>query len=140
MKSISPWVMRILEDYRTQNPLIDEFENLRSSLSEQIEKHIADESAHFSSEEIASIRSSLDDISVKLAEISEKTAEQERQLLNAQNELKGLKADLEIFPKGVWYRMAGSKVLNILKKAATSKEGRNFVLEAAKKFLLEGPK
>lgn len=140
LKAISPWISRILEDYRTHNPLVDEFETLRKTISEQIEQHIGDEAAHFSGEEMESIRTKLDDLSAKLAEVTEKTFEQEKQLRDAQAEIKNLKADLEVFPKGVWYRMAGSKVLNILKKAATSKEGREFALEAAKKFLIEGPK
>ena len=140
LKAITPWIARILEDYRSQNPLIDEFETLRKTLGEQIEKHIADESAHFSPDEVIEIRKKLDDLSSKLAEVTEKTAEQEKQLRDAQAELKTLKSDLDVFPKGVWYRMAGSKVLTIIKRAATSKEGRDFALEAAKKFLLDGPK
>jgi hypothetical protein len=140
LKAIAPWTARIIEDYRAHNPIIDEFEALRKSLGEQIEKHITDESAHFSAEEASSIRFKLDELSAKLSEVSEKTTEQEKQLRDAQQELKALKQDLDVFPKGVWYRMAGSKVLNIIKKAAFSKEGRDFALEAAKKFLLEGPK
>lgn len=140
LKSIAPWAARILEDYRANNPIIDEFESLRRSLSEQIEKHITDESAHFSPEEVVAIRAKLDELSTKLSEVTEKTAEQEKQLRDAQQELKALKQDAEVFPKGVWYRMAGSRVLNIIRRAATSKEGREFALEAAKKILLEGPK
>ena len=140
LKAIGPWTTRILEDYRAHNPIIDEFESLRKSIREQIDSHITDEAAHFSTEEASAMRAKLDELSVKLSEVSEKTAEQEKQLREAQQEIKALKQDLEIFPKGVWYRMAGSKVLNIIKKAATSKEGRDFALEAAKKFLLEGPK
>ncbi len=140
LKAITPWTVRILEDYRVHNPIIDEFETLRKTLGEQIEKHITDEAAHFSAEETTAIRAKLDELSNKLSEVSQKTAEQEKQLREAQQEIKSLKQDLEVFPKGVWYRMAGSKVLGIIKKAATSKEVRDFALEAAKKFLLEGPK
>jgi len=140
LKAIAPWINRILEDYRTQNPIVDEFETSRKSLNEKLEQHLNDDDSHFSAEEASAIRVKLDELSAKLAEVCEKNAEYEKNLRDAKAEIQSIKADLELFPKGVWYRMAGGKDLSVIKKVVTSKEGRDFALEAAKKLLLEAPK
>lgn len=141
LKAIAPWSARILEEYRTLNPIVDEFETLKRSIAEQIEQHVADESTHFTREEADAICAKLDELVAKLAELTDKSTDQERQLRDAQNELKTLKGDLELFPRGVWLRMAGGKVVGLIKKVATSKESRELALAAAKKLLqLDGPK
>jgi hypothetical protein len=141
LKAIAPWATRILEEYRALNPIVDEFETLKKSIAEQIEQHAADETAHFSREEAEAIRTKLDELGAKLAELSDKSATQEHQLREANAEIKSLKTDLELFPRGVWLRMAGGKVINLVKKVATSKEGRELAFTAAKKLLqLDGPK
>ncbi len=139
MKAVAPWTTRILEAYKTLNPIVDELETLRKTLTEQIETNAADETAHFSKEEAEAIRSRLDEFATKLTELIAKSADQEKQLREAQIEIKSLKSDLELFPRNVWLRMAAGKVINLVKKVATSKEGRELGVAAAKKFLLEGP-
>jgi len=139
-KAIGPWADRILEDYRAKNPIVDEFEEFRKKFSEQIEEHIQDKDAHFSADEAQIMRTRLDELSAKLHEVWEKSEAAEQRLKDAEKAIERIKEDLNIFPKGVWYRMAGNKILGAVQKAMGSTEGRQFALEAAKKFLLEGPK
>lgn len=140
IKAIGKWAERILEDYRSKNPIIDEFEQLRKTLFEQVEGHIKDQHSHFTPEEISGLRSKLDELDARLKEVCDKNSEYEHSLREAHREIEKIKADLELFPKGVWYRVAGAKVLGLIKKVAGSQEGRELALEAAKKFLLDGPK
>ena len=140
IRAISTWTGRILEDYRIQHPILDEFEQLRKSLNDKLREHLQDEDAHFSPEEAEALRTKLDELTAKFADIAEKSEAFERNLKEAKQEIQALKADLEFFPRGVWLRMAAGKVLNVIKKVVTSKEGRELALEAAKKLLLEGPK
>lgn len=140
IKAITQWTERILEDYRSRNPVIDEFEAFRKTLEEQIEEHIQDKDAHFSEEEAKSLRERLDELSVKLQEVWEKSEATEQMLKDAKQEIERIKTDVSIFPKGVWYRVAGSKIVGAMKKVMGTSEGRQFALEAAQKFFLEGPK
>jgi hypothetical protein len=140
LDAIEPWTVRILEDYLAQKPVVDEFESLRNSIQERINLSTTDEAAHFSIDEVSDMRAELDELFTKLSGLTEKTAEQEKRLRDAEKEIKILKQELEFLPKGVWYRMASSKVIDILKKVAASKEGRDFALEAAKKLLLGSTK
>lgn len=140
LKAIVPWAERILEDYRSKNPVIDEFEAFRKSLSEQIEAHVLDKDAHFTEEEARSLRARLDELSTKLHEVWERSEATDQKLKEAQQEIERIKNDVAIFPKGVWYRIAGGKIIDAVKKVVGTPEGRQFALEAAKKFLLDGPK
>lgn len=140
LKAIGPWAERILEDYRSRNPVIDEFEAFRKTLSEQMEAHIQDKDAHFSEEEAKSLRERLDELSAKLREVWERSETTEQKLKEAKQEIDRIKSDISVFPKGVWYQVAGGKIVGAMKKVMGSAEGRQFALEAAKKFFLEGPK
>lgn len=139
-RAISSWASRILEDYRSKNPVLDEFESLRKTLIDQFEQHVQDKHAHFTATEAYELRSKLDELTNRMQELLEKNEQYEYRLKEATNEIDRIKADLEMFPKGVWYRMAGSKMVNIIKKVAGSKEGRELALEVAKNILIEGPK
>lgn len=140
LKAIGPWTERILEDYRSRNPVVDEFEAFRKTLSEQMDAHIQDKDAHFSEEEAQSLRVRLDELSAKLREVWEKSETTEQKLKEAKQEIERIKNDIALFPKGVWYQVAGSKIVGAMKKVMGTAEGRQFALEAAKKFFLEGPK
>lgn len=140
LKAIGPWTERILEDYRSKNPVVDEFEVFRKTLSEQMDQHIQDKNAHFSEEEANSLRARLDDLSARLHEVLQKSETTEYKLNEVKQEIDRIKNDIALFPKGVWYQVAGSKVVGVMKTVFGTAEGRQFALEAAKKFFLEGSK
>lgn len=139
IKAIRPWASRIHEDYKAKNPVLDEFEQFKKQMSEQFQEHLSDPTAHFSDEEVLTLKQKLDSLAQRLDELTEKNSETEKKLAAALTEIEQVKADLSVFPKGVWYRVAGGKVLNAIKSVATSSEGRQLALEAAKKYLLGGP-
>lgn len=140
LKAISPWAERIHEDYRAKNPLVDELESFRQSLADQIEQHVQDKEAHFTADEANALRAKLDELAARLQVLGDKSDATERKLAEARQEIDKIKADLSIFPKAVWYRVAGNKVLGIVKKVAGTAEVRQFALDAAKKLFLDGPK
>lgn len=139
-KAIGPWADRILEDFRAKNPIIDEFEDFRKKFSAQMDEHIKDKDAHFSADEAKTMRDRLDELSAKLHELWERAEATENRIKEAEQTIERLKEDINIFPKGVWYRIAGNKILGAVQKVMGTTEGRQFALETAKKFLLEGPK
>jgi hypothetical protein len=66
----------------------------------------------------------------------------EEKHLITEKELKELKQvvgdarkDLPIMSKGVWYRTAGGKLWEVMKKAAGTNEGRQVLADAAKRLL-----
>jgi hypothetical protein len=137
---LKEWVLRVKEEVFDSNPLNREIQLLRSDIETRIAALGKEQEDFFTNSEANVLKASLKEFAGRLDE------------LVAQN--KELKADIERLKEGVedlseatfqvnkatWYRMAGSKLLSATKSIFGSKEAREFVLEAAKKVLLEGPK
>ena len=138
--AVSQWTERILDGYKRRNPIVDEFEEFRRRLEERLQDAGEASDAAFSQSELAELRAKLDDLNSRLDDLSDKTTGITMRLADAHAEIEKLKSQAEQVPRGVWYRMANNKIVAILKSVATSKETREFALEAAKKYFLEGPK
>ena len=131
---------RIEDEYRTQHPILDDFESFRQSMENKFRAHVEDEHLHFTASQAQELRTKLDELASELINLSEKTNEGERKLQEAKAAIDSLKVDLDKLPRGIWFRKAGGKTISILKSVVASKEAREFALDAAKKFFLEGPK
>lgn len=137
MEALRNWTDRLYEEYKHGNPLLDEFEALKESLESKFQEHETDLNLHFSAEELISLRAKLEEFDKRLSTLTDQTAEMNQKLSAAHEEIEHLKANAANIPRGIWYRMASNKMVSIFKGVAKSKEGKEFALEAAKKFLLE---
>lgn len=135
---IPSWLKRVEEDFRSQNPVMDEFDRLRDEILAEVENHIADKDQHFSREEINALSEQLNQLKARMEEMALRVEVSEETLEKALTEIDQLKSDLESFPRGAWYKVAGTKLVTAMKRVAKTKEAREFVLEAAKKYLLPG--
>lgn len=140
LHALREWTDRLYEEYKHSNPLLDEFQALREMLEAKFQEHENDLDLHFSADELVVLRTRLEQLDKRLETLTDRTDEMDQKLATAHEEIERLKADAANVPRGIWYRMASNKVVSIIKGVVTSKEGKAFALEAAKKFLLEGPK
>jgi hypothetical protein len=140
LSGIDRWVARILEEYKYQNPLLDEFLDFRESIEKQLADHATDANSHFSRSEGEELVQKLETLSERLAKLAESAEISEEKISSLLKEVETLKSDASYLPKGAWYRKAGSKIIGFIKGVATSKEGRELLLDAAKQVFLEGPK
>lgn len=135
LRLIQPWTRRIHEDLRIQDPKLSDLQGFRENLEAHIKGSIKDEGALFSSDEIQDLSSKLDALSARLEEMEEKHELTERELRDLQKILFEAKVDLPDMPKGVWYRTAGGKVWEAMKKAASTSEARQLLADAARKLI-----
>ena len=59
----------------------------------------------------------------------------ESQIKEFEREIANIKDDLEVFPKGVWHKVAGNKLLKAMGSFFRSKEARQLLVEGFKKLL-----
>ena len=137
--AIRPWAARIIEDYKSQNPFFDELEQFKKQMADKFNEHVGDSTAHFTETEITALEQKLDSLSQKLEEITVRNEENEAKLDAALKEIQQVKSDLSQLPKEVWYRVAGTKVINAIRNVSNSGEGRTLMLDVAKKYLIGGP-
>lgn len=137
IEHIGSWANRILEDYRVgKKESFSEFEDFESQVKAKIEETNSNKSEVFSTEESHVLKGMLDSLYEKFELISEENKTLKEQLSSIKAEIENIKGDVDYFPKNTWYRVSGSKIVKMMKKVASTPEGRAFIADAAKKYLL----
>lgn len=137
---LEKWLVRLHEELISSNPFVRELSELRSNLEAAIDQMGINQEDFFTNSEAADLRNKLDQMASKVAELTSRAEGAEESIANLIKAINDLKEATTIVNRGTWYRMGSGRLISGLKSLATSKEAREFALEAAKKFLLEGPK
>jgi uncharacterized phage infection (PIP) family protein YhgE len=140
MTRINSWAKRIQEELVALNPFAKEIADLKTHVDERL-ANLGDQlNGFFSQDEANLLTEKLTVFSERLNTISSKNAELEEAVKVLRKTVEDLVEAASTVNRGTWYRMAGGRLLSGMKSLGKSKEAREFALEAAKKFLLEGPR
>jgi tetratricopeptide (TPR) repeat protein len=137
---LAPWLGKVKEEVLAANPFSKEVLELRAQLDERLASLGEELEGFFSKEEAMELTSRLAVFEERLRTLSEKNADLNQAVQNLSKVIADLNEATNSINRGTWYRMAGGRLLGGMKVLSKSKEAREFALEAAKKFLLEGPK
>lgn len=137
---ISRWIERIREELISANLFSREVAELRAHLEERLAQLDQDFDGFFTQEEASALTNRLDELAAKLSELQAKNDQLELDVSQLETAINDLKDATTLVNKGTWFRMTSGRLLSGLKALTSSQEAREFALEAAKKFLLEGPK
>lgn len=135
IKCVQPWARRIYEDLRVRSPDLGEFAAFRQTLDAHLKSNIPDEQSLFTHIEVNDLTSKLSALEQRLAEMEERHVITEKELKDLSQVVSEARKDLLIMPKGVWYRTAGGKLWEVMKKTAGTNEGRQVLADAARKLL-----
>ncbi len=136
--AIDKWTSTIYKELRLANPLIDEFHIFKAEILASLEDTNSRLDAMFSENETSRLKTALDELLRRVEESEALTKKNSVDLDGLRDTIESLKASSSTFTKRVWYKSAVSKLIGGIKKVATTKEGREFALEAAKQILLPG--
>jgi methyl-accepting chemotaxis protein len=134
------WLERVKQEVLATNPFSREIVELRNLLNEQLANREEELGEFFTKSEAEELSARLAAFEKRLKELSENNDELTQAVVGLSKVVADLKDASQTLNRGTWYRMAGGRLLGGLKTLVKSKEARDFALEAAKKFLLEGPK
>lgn len=134
------WMDRVREETISANPFAREVAGLRADLEQRLVQLGEELNGFFSKSEAEELSERLAAFSERLTELASKNQALEEAVNGLKRTVEDLQASVSVVNRGTWYRMSGGRLLSGLKAFATSKEVREFALDAAKKFLLEGPK
>jgi hypothetical protein len=137
---LTRWLDRVHQEVVAANPFSREILELRAQLDKRLASLDEELSEFFTKSEAEELSARLSEFEQRLQDLAGENAD----LVQAVEGLKVTIADLkdatQSINRGMWFRMAGGRLLGGLKSLSKSKEAREFALEAAKKFLLEGSK
>jgi len=84
---------------------------------------------------IDGLREKLDALAERFSELAQHSEITKQELNRVQQELTAIKANLTSFPKGTWYKTAGTKLWSVTSKVITSAESRQVIAQAARKLI-----
>ena len=132
---LTVWARNIRDELRTELPAYKEIDELREAIEKHVAQHVEGADAPFTREEAEDLRQKLDLLSEKFAELAEHSEITRQELNRVQQELVSIKANLSTFPKGTWYKTAGTKLWSVTSKIVTSAESRQLLAQAARKLI-----
>lgn len=132
---LTSWARNIRDELRTQLPAYDEIDQLREAIEQHIESHMTDAAERFTQAEADELREKLDALAAKFVELAEHSEITKQELNRVQQELTSIKSNLSNYPKGTWYKTAGTKLWSVTSKVITSAESRAVLAQAARKLI-----
>lgn len=134
---IAQWCQNIKEDLSARIHVQEELEEFETEMERRINEAAAGDSQEkFSESEVSSLSQKLDSLAEKFEELERANTITEKELAEVRAELEKMKGTLPIYPKSTWYKTAGHKLMDEIKRILTGKVGHEFLLALAKKFFL----
>ncbi len=130
------WVQNIRQDLvdlqHVSKTTIDE---VIVNFQKQIDDSIENPEEYFDDDEKQKIINKLNTLQERVDDLEKKFDIPEEKSKKIAKAIEKSKSDIEIYPKGIWYKTAGNKIISSLKHALGTKEGREVLLEITKKLL-----
>lgn len=136
LSRIDVWCKNLNEELRARTPALKEIERLRAQFEEQFSEEVPDPDGHFNSEELASLAQKFDQLQEKLKSLEEQHQITKQELESALEDIKSIKENAANLPKGLWAKVTKNRMVTLIGRIVSSKEGRKFMFEAAEKLLL----
>lgn len=137
---LESWLDRVHQEVVAANPFSREILELRTQLDKRLASLGEELSEFFTKSEARELSTRLAEFEQRLRDLAGENADLVQAVEGLKETIADLKEATQSINRGMWFRMAGGRLLGGLKSLSQSKEAREFALEAAKKFLLEGPK
>ncbi len=136
ISSVSKWVGNIREDLVNSKAAVrSAIDELTEEFQKGIDENISDQEAFFDENEKDDLEAKLDDLLTRVTELESKLDFSSEDSKKLQTVIDKGKTDLKFYPKGVWYKTTGTKLLKVMKEIMKSKEGREILTGMAQKFL-----
>lgn len=133
---IPHWMENVYADLKTRTIGLKELDELREQLESHIASHHFEPEEYFQSTELDRLNERLDELLRSFEKLEADHKITAAQLEQLQGDVEQMKQAAKDMPKGVWAAMAKSRMIMATRRVLGSTEGRQFMLDAAKRFLL----
>jgi hypothetical protein len=132
---LAAWARNVRDELRSLLPAYTEIDELRDAIEKHIQEHVDHPDQPFSKAEADDLRAKLDQLGEKFVELAERSEITKQELNRLEQELVAIKTNISAYPKGTWYKTAGTKLWAVSSKIMTSTESRQVLAQAAKKLI-----
>ncbi|MDW1741493.1 hypothetical protein R7D66_23610 [Vibrio sp. Vb2354] len=133
---IYQWLNYIKEDLvNLKNSKEFDIDDFTQSFQQQIDEKIEDPDSYFTTKEAEDLKDKLDSLYTRVSELESQLDLSSEDTQKLEKTIDKTKSDIDIYPKGVWYKTACNKIINTVKDVLKTKEGRQALFDVAKKLL-----
>lgn len=134
IERIPAWCSNIVQELSVALPENNDLDQFEIDMEEKLNAFTGDDKQPFTNKEISELSEKLDKFASKFTELEKANEITEKELAEIQKDLDKMKTNLSQFPKSVWYKTSAHKMLDTMKKVASSKEGKSLLFLSAKKL------
>ena len=136
IRRVSDWVVSIRDDLiHSRVTLRSTIDELTENFQKSIDENINNPESYFEESEEDGIKRKLDELQARVTELESKLDLKPEETKKIRQVIDKSISDLKVYPKGVWYKTAGTKLLKVMKEVLKTKEGRELLTDLAKKLL-----
>lgn len=133
---ISDWVENIREDLvHSRDVLRTTVDDLSAEFQESIDEKIENPDDYFGEDEQSELINKLNELQERVVKLEKELELDPKDTAKIESAIEKSKADIKVYPKGVWYKTAGTKLMKLLRQVLNTKEGREIAADVAKKLL-----
>ena len=136
IRRIHTWVSNLREDIiNIKYSIRETLDSLNDEFQKNIDENIENPEDFFEKSEIESLKDKLDELKTRVEGLEKKYAVSNEDIAKLEEAIDKSKSDLDVYPKGVWYKTSGNKILKTMKAILSSKEGRDVLVDMVKKLI-----
>lgn len=133
---VTNWVRNIREDLiHSKDAVRTTIDDITAEFQSSIDENIENPEQYFQDQEKIDLIAKLDELQKRVESIESEMGIDPKQAKAIETAIEKSKADVDLYPKGVWYKTAGTKLIKLLKEALKTKEGREIASDIIKKLI-----
>jgi len=135
LELIPKWCESIRADLYALTPMQDPLEQLRSQLQANLDELVKQPNDFFNEEELSIVDKRFDQLYEEISELREQYSLTKQNLEALQKEIDEFKKSARAYPKGIWARVTGNKLVKATGQLVNSPEGRSFLFQQIRRAL-----
>lgn len=135
LEELPKWCEDIRSDLYALAPKADLLATLREELQKNLDALVDRPDEYFNADELEVVDSRFDQLLAEVANLREQYSLTKQQLDLMQKEFEEFKRSARAYPKGLWAKITGNKLVKTTGKIINSPEGRTFLFQQIRRAL-----
>lgn len=129
------WCENIRSDLYALTPKVDLLATLREELQKNLDTLVDKPDEYFNVEELKVVDNRFDQLLAEVTNLREQYSLTKQQLDAMQKEFEEFKSSARAYPKGLWAKITGNKLVKTTGQIINSPEGRSFLFQEIRRVL-----
>lgn len=135
LNELPTWCENIRSDLYALAPKSDPLAELREKIQNNLDALVDRPDEYFNNDELAVVDSRFDQLFTEITNLREQYSLTKQQLDSMQKEFEEFKKSARAFPKGLWAKITGNKLIKTTGQIINSPEGRAFLFQQIRRAL-----